>query len=147
MPSCKSSPGHCPALPADLCSANPASFLRLEVARVQGADARGAVWVFVHPPKLFAPRNQITLRAGNLLVLLQASLMSWEQVIGKEQVRASQACYLIRSTLIADNFRPPGASKRKREELTPRGCSSRSTQLQKAPRGRAKLVPFTFRDD
>lgn len=146
MPSCKSSPGHCPALPADLRSANPASFLHLEVARMQEADARGAVWAFVPPPQLFAPRNQITLRAGNL-VLLQASLISWEQVIGKEQVQASQACYLIRSTLIADNFRPPGASKRKREELTPRGCSSRSTQLQKAPRDRAKLVPFTFWDD
>lgn len=118
--------------------------------RLQGCrgQMQGVLCGFLFPPpQLFAPRNQITLRAGNLLVLLQASLISWEQVIGKEQVRASQACYLIRSTLIADNFRPPGASKRKREELTPRGCSSRSTQLQKAPRDRAKLVPFTFRDD
>lgn len=55
MPSCKSSPGHCPALPADLRSANPASFLHLEVARMQEADARGAVWAFVPPPPALCP--------------------------------------------------------------------------------------------
>lgn len=145
MPSRKSSPGHCPALPADLCK--PSVIFALGGCKDAGGRCKGGCVGFCSPPQLFAPRNQITLRAGNLLVLLQASLISWEQVIGKEQVRASQACYLIRSTLIADNFRPPGASKRKREELTPRGCSSRSTQLQKAPRDRAKLVPFTFWDD